>query len=383
MKLVQLFKLYWPDKGGGIAMVMDMVSNAYRAKYGVDAEEKIIVCRDKPGKEDIHEYYEGREVFRCKSIKTIVSNPMSISFLKTVKKQTKDADFTICHFPYPMSDLAILFGLYKGKLIIWWHADFDTHKENVTNRIMTKVYSMFIKHSLNKADTIIVSAEGNIDGSPTLRPYKEKCVIIPFAVNEKLLLEGLEYKRENRQKDNKQIRILFIGRFVWYKGIDILLKAFAKLDSEKYELTLVGDGVLFNEMVALANSLMLKNVNFLGAISEEKKYEAIKGCDYLVLPSISKSEAFAIVQIEAMAFGKPVINTYLPSGVPDVSLNGITGITVNPFDIEGLSTAMRKLGENEHLRKTYGDNAIRRVQEKFSVKKMYENYNEIFNKLEK
>ena len=94
-------------------------------------------------------------------------------------------------------------------------------------------------------------------------------------------------------------------------------------------------------------------------------------CDFFVLPSIAKSEAFGIVQIEAMAFGKPVINTNLPSGVPYVSLDGITGLTVPPGDIGALATAMQKLiDNNDGIREKYGRAAYNLVRSKYSADNM-------------
>jgi rhamnosyl/mannosyltransferase len=122
----------------------------------------------------------------------------------------------------------------------------------------------------------------------------------------------------------------------------------------------------------------LKNVNFTGSVSEEDKIKWIKWSDFLVVPSVSKAEAFAIVQIEAMAYGKPVINTALPSGVPDVSLNGITGITVKPNNVEELYKAMNKLGSNQMLRDLYGKNAIDLVQKNYTMQRLSKKYKEYF-----
>ena len=183
----------------------------------------------------------------------------------------------------------------------------------------------------------------------------------------------------NKTETNGKIHILFIRRFVWYKGIDILLKAYKQIENENYELTLIGNGPLLEKMKGLADELKLQNVQFTGSVSEKDKIEWIKWSDFLVLPSISKSEAFAIVQIEAMSYGKPVINTNLPSGVPDVCPNGVAGTTIDPGSVSELAKAIEELSSNDQLRDKYSKNAIELVEEKYTMSVLDENYRKLFN----
>ena len=95
-------------------------------------------------------------------------------------------------------------------------------------------------------------------------------------------------------------------------------------------------------------------------------------CDVFVLPSVAPSEAFGIVQIEAMAYGKPVINTKLKSGVPFVSLHGKTGLTVAPQNVEDLTEAMNILAEDAGRRRQYGIAAAERARKFYSMDCMLE-----------
>lgn len=371
MKIVQLFKIYWPDNGGGIAMTMKNIVECLR-RY----EHRIIVCQGRPGKKTVKRDEKGTCVIRCRQLFTVASVPVSIRFLQEVKREIKKTDIVICHYPYPMSDLAVLLGRCSGKLIVWWHCDLE-HKYMF-------LYKPLIRHTLKRADKILVSSVGNLEGSALLQPFRKKCEIIPFCVNENYRIKGLQYakRQEAVRIQCSDVTVLFIGRLVWYKGCDILLKAFASIKSRRtLRLVIVGTGPLEKKLKRLAKDLKLTNVCFTGRISEQEKMNRIKECDFLVLPSISKSEAFALVQIEAMAFGKPVINTNLPSGVPYVSIGGVTGITVEPGNIGQLANAMRTLAEDEELKRTYGRHALQRVNEQYTKAVMQERYQKLIKQM--
>ncbi|MCR4675094.1 MAG: glycosyltransferase, partial [Lachnospiraceae bacterium] len=311
---------------------------------------------------------------RCKQFLNVASTPFSFQFLKEMKDRGEEDGVTIYNFPYPLCDIGILFHRYKGKLVLWWHCDFVSYKK------LAPFYRPFVKHSLKKADMILVSSDGTIDGSDLLPQFRDKCVKVPYSISDEHLAEGQAYVQENgfgRGKDREgddTVHILFLGRLVWYKGGDLLLRVFKRLLDEgngNYDLTFVGGGPKQEELESLTKELGLKEcVRFTGMISEEEKREEIKKSDFLVLPSTSEAESFAIVQIEAMAFGKPVINTRLNSGVPYVSMDGESGITVTPGSEEELLAAIKKLGEDESLRETYGRGAYERVQKEYTREKM-------------
>jgi rhamnosyl/mannosyltransferase len=89
-----------------------------------------------------------------------------------------------------------------------------------------------------------------------------------------------------------------------------------------------------------------------------------------VLPSTERSESFGIVQLEAMACGKPVINTQIDSAVPHVSLDRVTGLTVPPGDSVALAAAITALFADPARRAEMGAAARRRVLESFSADAM-------------
>ena len=87
------------------------------------------------------------------------------------------------------------------------------------------------------------------------------------------------------------------------------------------------------------------------------------------------------MQLEAMASGKAVINTNLDSGVPSVSLDRVTGLTVPPADSEALAAAINQLMNDDELRCRYGEAARERVAREFTVKTMIQNTSELYGQV--
>jgi len=109
---------------------------------------------------------------------------------------------------------------------------------------------------------------------------------------------------------------------------------------------------------------------FAGRVPDADLPAFYQACDVFVLPSIARTEAFGVVQIEAMAAGRPVVSTSLPTGVPWVNQDGVSGLVVTPGDPVALGDALRRLLDDEALRRRLGDGARLRAQTMFSRERM-------------
>ena len=144
----------------------------------------------------------------------------------------------------------------------------------------------------------------------------------------------------------------------------------------------MGTGELQETLQRFVEERGLKDkVCFLGKLDDDALNKAFEDCDVFVLPSVARSEAFGLVQQEAMAYGKPVINTRLKSGVPEVSLDGITGLTVEPGNVSALAEAMQKMIDYPVLRDAYGAAARKRVEENYTTDKVTAKIKELYESL--
>ncbi len=362
IKVLQINKVYYPYTGG-VEKVVQQIAEGLAEQ----TEMQVLVCNEK--KQTVSETINGVKVHRSGSFGMFGNMPLSFRFIRDVKKMAMGQDILHFHMPFPVGDLAGLLSGYKGKVVVWWHSDVVRQKK------MMLLYRPVMERFLKRADVIIVATQGHIDGSAYLKPYANKCVIIPFGVNPVIeekadkWLAVKEIEADTDKNTDKPLKFLFVGRMVYYKGCKILLEAFRNVKNA--ELTMIGDGVLEEELKEMSTSYGLSDrVHFCGNVSDEDLEEAFAECDVFVLPSIARSEAFGLVQIEAMAYGKPVINTNLPSGVPYVSIHGKTGLTVEPEDVQGLTDAMNWMAEHPKERKEMGQKARARVKEEYQMHTM-------------
>lgn len=135
-----------------------------------------------------------------------------------------------------------------------------------------------------------------------------------------------KFRPEPREKC-EPFRVLFVGRLVEQKGVDILCKAIGLINEAKrldcnvgIEFVIVGVGPL--EKLVIRLSKKYSNVKYMSCVSEEVLPEIYRGCDLFVLPS--RRETFGIVALEAQASGLPVISSNI-TGPKDIVVNNVTG----------------------------------------------------------
>jgi len=240
-------------------------------------------------------------------------------------------------------------------------------------------YNFLLNKLLQRADIITTMSPQNRDGFPILRPFLNKCVIVPLAYDARHMHEmsdsaQLKFYQKHGIDPTKKI-VLFAGRLSESKGIDFLIKAVGNI--ENIQLLIAGDGILKNSLARLADTLAKGRVFFPGYIDGRDMACAYSIADVFVLPSTS--ETFGIVQAEAMRFGLPVINTALNTGVNYVSIHNDTGLTVAPGDVDALATAIKTILNNTLLAKRFSENAWKRA-ELFSPDIMVKRFKELYNK---
>jgi glycosyltransferase involved in cell wall biosynthesis len=201
--------------------------------------------------------------------------------------------------------------------------------------------------------------------------HARRVTVIPFGVP----LERYDRVDGERRSRIDQVvatvpgpRMLFVGRLVYYKGLDVLLDAMGRCDGS---LVIVGEGPLDGALRAIVTEKRLAGrVLFAGRVPDADLPAFYQACDIFVLPSIARTEAFGVVQIEAMAAGRPVVSTNLPTGVPWVNQDGVSGLVVPPGDPVALGNALQRLLDDGALRRRLGEGARQRAQTMFSRERM-------------
>jgi rhamnosyl/mannosyltransferase len=277
----------------------------------------------------------------------------------------EEADIIVLHEPNPMALLAYFLARPRGRLIVWYHS--DVIRPSWRYRLF---YRPFLRFALSRAVRIVVSSPALGASAPALQDFQAKCMVIPFGIETRNAdpLGTIAQRAEDIRRSMNQRIVLFVGRLVPYKGVDVLLEA---LQGLRAVAMIVGDGPLRAQLEAQSRALdVADQVRFLGSVDDDELAALYRACDVFVLPSVTRQEAFGVVQLEAMAAGKPVVSTDLGTGVGWVNRDGETGYVIPPRDARALHEALDRLLGDPGLQKTMGDAAAKRIRSEFTLERM-------------
>ena len=356
MRIVHAAKFYPPVRGGMETVIGDLCDGT-----SGEWDVRVVAANDAP--RTVRERCGEVDVVRSASYGLAVSVPLCPALPWHL--WAARADCVVLHEPNPIAGTALWLRTPAPRLVIWHHSDL------LRPWWALPTYSRIVQRRLyRRADCVIVSSPA-LAAESTLVQCARRIAVIPF---------GIDLERYRRRDPERQARVdaireripgprlLFVGRLVYYKGLHVLLDAARDWPGT---IVIAGDGPLEPALRARASALgVADRVQFVGRVADADLPAYYQASDVFVLPSIARTEAFGVVQVEAMAAGLPVVSTSLPTGVPWVNQHGVSGLVVAPEDAPSLGDALGRLARDRDLRERLADGARRRADALFSRDRM-------------
>jgi len=298
------------------------------------------------------------------------SQPLALGLILRARQLAKEKPFDVVHQHWPDPFTHITASLMPGRpaLVVSWHSDI------VKQRVLGPVYRTLAPLFLRKPDAVIGATKTHM-ASAQIDIFADTAHrhVIPYGIDPvpfELTPAISESVAALRARYTGRPIVFALGRHVYYKGFDVLIRAMARVPAV---LLLGGSGPLTPDLKQLAERLAAESagqVVFVDSIPEDQLPVYYHACDIFCLPSVATTEAFGIVQTEAMLCGKPIVNTNLGTGVNEVAHQGVCALTVPPGDDGALSQALNALIESPEYAKSLGEAGRKRALEQYNVEQM-------------
>jgi glycosyltransferase involved in cell wall biosynthesis len=365
MKVLHIYKDYFPVLGG-IENHVGLLATG-EARHGLD----VTVLVTHPGQEADDRMVDGVRLIRARRLTTKASTPLSLSLFRHVAQLP--ADVTHLHFPYPPGEIASLLLRHGGKTVITYHSDI------VRQKSILRLYRPLLTKVLAHANRIIAATPQMVENSPFLRRVSDKCAVIPYGMPLDRLSRADPVQVAALRAQYPGPLLLFVGKLRYYKGVNYLIEAMGNVTAT---LLIVGSGPMESEWRRQAEESPARaRIVFCGEVPDAALPTYYHACDVFALPSSERSEAYGMVQVEAMAAGKPVVCTELGTGTTYVNQDGVTGLVVPPKDPAALSAAINRLLSDEPLRQRMGEAGRARACAEFGEDTMVERVIDVYQSL--
>ncbi|MBC7095415.1 glycosyltransferase family 4 protein [Thermococcus sp.] len=341
MKILVVSPYFYPEGGG-------LERYAYEMAKDLSVQNEVIVVCSTKEKERI-DRIDNIKVLRKKPDLILSNTPirflLPFELLSLMKK--KDFDLIIAHTPVSFfADVASLVAkLLKRPIVIVYHT--GELKKGSWVDLLAILYEKTLE-KITLRDVKAISVSRYVQRILWKKGFYSK-------VKYPKLNEDFLYAQPNiKRKDNLILFVGQLGRFHRWKNLELVLRALILIRKvlPDIKLLVIGKGDLEDYYKRLTKDLNLEeNVEFLGYVSKEKLIETYKLAKLLVLPS-SKSEAFGIVTLEALALGTPVVVSKMGE-FPVIVEEGKNGTLVSLNEKE-LAEKILFLLTNEKTRRKMG-----------------------------
>jgi glycosyltransferase involved in cell wall biosynthesis len=379
IRILQIGRFHNAAQNGGIERHMQLLCSGLAAR-GLDVT--YLVAGDTLSSSDTMQ--DGYRLVQAATFGTFFSTAASPAqvFKALAMHRKQPFDIVHLHFPNPIAHLISWLLPANVKRVITWHSDIIRQKR------LLAFYQPFLERVTASTDALIAATSAHYTSSTQISPRlaAEKKHVIPYGQDFSALALTprntelcLKLKEEAKTVTASGHIIFALGRHVYYKGFDVLIEAMQAVDAQ---LLLGGDGPLRDKLQQQAQQLGLAHrIRLTGPIPEADLAAYFNACDLFCLPSVEQSEAFGLVQLEAMACGKPVVCTQLNNGVNVVNQRGVTGLAVPVRDSEALAQALNQLLNEETLRFTLGAQAKQRALNEYSLDAMSASHVKLYQDL--
>lgn len=365
IRVLQLGK-FWPVKGGVEKVEYELATGL--ASRGVACDMMAAACQGHGGIENI----DGNvRLFTSPTWMKLAGTMISPSMVRMLRRECRHYDIIHVHHPDPMAALSLWLSGYKGKVVLHWHSDIAKQKQ------LLRFFMPLQRWLLRRADVVVGTTPVYVKCSPHLAAVQHKVCCLPIGIAPiRPEVDACEAVR--RLYGGRKI-VFSLGRLVHYKGYKYLLEAARYLD-DSYVVVIGGSGPLGGELQSYVDNQGLGGrVKLIGKVPNADLPAYYGACTLFCLPSVQKTEAFGIVQIEAMSCGKPVVATRIPcSGVAWVNADGYSGHNVEPGNAQELARAIRSIAEDEEAYRRYCRQARQRYEDVFTKERMIDNLLEIY-----
>ncbi|MBC8022311.1 MAG: glycosyltransferase, partial [Burkholderiales bacterium] len=364
MRILHIGK-YYPPVTGGMERFLADLAEAQRAE-GHDV--RVLVHQHERSRDAVDPPW----VVRCPVWLRLFFAPLAPRFPLWLNRELRRFDPDVIHIHMPNVSpfwLLVLRAARKRTWVVHWHSDVEPSKFKLALRLGYPHYRIFERALLEGADSILVTSRAYLDASKPLQPWLHKSHVVPLGVDPARLPDVAPADTVGLWK-GEGLRLLAVGRLTYYKGFDTLVHAV--LGDPSKELVIIGEG---DERPALEQLLAKAgnphHVRLAGELDDDAVRRYMASCDVLCLPSRERTEAFGIVLLEAMRYGKAILASDLPgSGVTWVARNGQNAMLARTDDVLAWRAALATLHARPGQRTLMGRLGRQRYERDFGIRRI-------------